>query len=228
MAGTAAVLDEDFLTTVDADLQGTDDLLASAYPGDDGRRQPVHTVYVPADRYTSDLPRTWGQQALALVDDHGGMAQVCRCAGLDGDLADDVAGRVHAKLDREPIEDLRVDFEDGYGVRGDAAEDTDAVAAATQFAAAIRSGAAGPFTGIRFKSLRGADPAPGYPHPGPVPVRAARPAGRPARRPGPDHPQSQHRRPDPGHGPDLRPARAARTGCRRGGCASKSRSKPPS
>ena len=43
------------LTAIDARLAATDDLLARAYPGDDGSRQPVHTVYVPADRFTPEL-----------------------------------------------------------------------------------------------------------------------------------------------------------------------------
>ncbi len=43
--------------------------------------------------------------------------------GLADDLAEPVHDRVRAKLEREPIEDLRVDFEDGYGPRPDAEED---------------------------------------------------------------------------------------------------------
>ena len=40
-----------------------------------------------------------------------------------------VRERVVAKLAREPVEDLRVDFEDGYGCRADAEEDAAAGAA---------------------------------------------------------------------------------------------------
>ena len=36
--------------------------------------------------------------------------------------------RMLAKLDREPVEDYRIDFEDGYGVRPDAEEDEHAKA----------------------------------------------------------------------------------------------------
>ena len=50
-------LDERVLADLDARLADTDAFLDRAYPGEDGRRQPVHTVYVPADRYTVDLPR---------------------------------------------------------------------------------------------------------------------------------------------------------------------------
>jgi citrate lyase beta subunit len=61
--------------------------------------------------------------------------------------------RVRGKLEREPIEDLRIDFEDGYGHRSDGEEDADALNAASTLAAAAR---ATPFSGIRFKSLEAA------------------------------------------------------------------------
>ena len=151
MSGPDPALSEDFLNKVDAGLQATDLLLADAFPGDDGRRQPVHTVYVPADRYTKDLPRRWADEARALIDQHGGIDQVCRSAGLRPELAAEVGPRVLDKLDREPIEDLRLDFEDGYGSRGDDREDLDCVVAAGRLADAVHAGAAPPFVGIRFK-----------------------------------------------------------------------------
>ena len=40
--------------------------------GDRGVRQPVHTVYVPADRFTHDLNLDWGRQAGAALAEHGG------------------------------------------------------------------------------------------------------------------------------------------------------------
>ena len=144
-------LTERFLAHLDGDLESTDAFLADAFPGDDGRRQPVHTVYVPADRFIPDLPQEWGQAALAAVDEHGGMEQVCAVAGVSDDLIVEVAPRVDAKLRQEPIEDLRLDFEDGYGDRGDEAEDSDSIAAAAQLAAAVRSGVAPSFAGLRFK-----------------------------------------------------------------------------
>ena len=61
----------------------------------------------------------------------------------------DLDSRVRAKLLAEPIEDLRVDFEDGYGVRADATEAAAVVAAA----AALREGPLPPFVGIRIKSF---------------------------------------------------------------------------
>ena len=144
------------LAAVDARLSPTDRLLASAYPGDDGSRQPVHTVYVPADRFTPELPVEWGRAALAAADEAGGLEALAVAVGLDEGIAAAVAPRVREKLEREPIEDLRVDFEDGYGVRDDAVEDADAVRAAKRVAAAVGARFAPPFIGIRFKSFEAA------------------------------------------------------------------------
>ncbi|HBH57676.1 MAG TPA: aldolase, partial [Arthrobacter bacterium] len=139
------------LARIEEQLSATDQLLDQGYPGDDGSRQPIHTVYVPADRFTPQLTAEWGAQALATAEAHGGLARLGSLLGQDSDLASAVAERVAAKLASEPIEDLRLDFEDGYGDRGDEAEDADAVAAANAVAAAVAAGTAPPFIGIRFK-----------------------------------------------------------------------------
>ena len=68
---------EDFLDRIDQQLADTDTFLARCYPGEDARRQPVHTVYVPADRYSADLPWQWRNAAMALVDQHGGIEALC-------------------------------------------------------------------------------------------------------------------------------------------------------
>jgi citrate lyase beta subunit len=144
-------LPESVLARADAALADTDAFLDRAYPGEDGRRQPVHTVYVPADRYTPGLPGQWGAAALALVEEHGGMAALCDHLGIGRDLAAEVADRVVAKLGTDPVEDLRLDFEDGYGDRGGQAEDDDTVKAASSVAEAVRAGTAPAFVGLRFK-----------------------------------------------------------------------------
>ncbi|WP_426326026.1 DUF6986 family protein [Microbacterium sp. E-13] len=134
-------------------LAPTDRLLAERYPGDDGSRQPVHTVYVPGDRYTPALPDEWGAAALAAVSAQGGMPAVVRLLGAPDDLVADVAARAEAKLRAEPIEDLRLDFEDGYGDRGDVTEDADVRRSAEHILAAVERGSAPAHIGIRFKSL---------------------------------------------------------------------------
>lgn len=60
--------------------------------------------------------------------------------------------RTKAKLAEEPIEDLRIDFEDGYGFRPGDEEDRDAAAAAMELAQAFREGTITPFSGFRVKS----------------------------------------------------------------------------
>ncbi|NUP38500.1 MAG: aldolase, partial [Streptomyces sp.] len=47
---------------IGASLAATDAELARRYPGDPGNRQPVHTVYVPADAATPGTPREWGDR----------------------------------------------------------------------------------------------------------------------------------------------------------------------
>ncbi|MEW1822341.1 aldolase [Arthrobacter sp. NPDC080031] len=136
---------------IDSQLAATDQLLERNYPGDDGTRQPVHTVYVPADRFTPSLSAEWGAQASTTAEAHGGLERLGSLLGQEPELAAAVATRVAAKLRSEPIEDLRLDFEDGYGDRGDEAEDVAAVAAAQAVSEAVAAGSAPPFIGIRFK-----------------------------------------------------------------------------
>lgn len=61
--------------------------------------------------------------------------------------------RVRAKLSSEPVEDFRIDFEDGFGNRSDEEEDEHAVRAANALVDAIDAGTAPPFYGIRIKPL---------------------------------------------------------------------------
>ena len=68
-------------------------------------------------------------------------------------LAGAVYARVIDKLQHEPVEDYRIDFEDGYGNRSDAEEDGHAVAAASEMAKGQREHTLPPFVGIRIKPL---------------------------------------------------------------------------
>jgi citrate lyase beta subunit len=114
-------------------------------------------VYVPADRYHPGLPARWGARASQLLADHAPDAPaLAGIVGIPVDLAEQVRPRLVGKLDREPIEDLRIDFEDGYGPHSDADEDATAVGAADALATALADGGAPPYVGIRFKSLEAA------------------------------------------------------------------------
>ena len=150
-------LAEHVLAAVDAQLAGADQALADRYPGDPGTRQPVHTVYLPGDVAGPDSPASWGAQALALLDAAApDAATAARVTGLGPVLDDEVYRRARVKLAAQPIEDLRVDFEDGYGNRPDAEEDDTATAAASGIAALLSAEGGPSFAGIRFKSLEAA------------------------------------------------------------------------
>ncbi|MFJ1707953.1 DUF6986 family protein [Kitasatospora sp. NPDC088346] len=146
------------LAAVDALLAPVDADLARRYPGDSGTRQPVHTVYVPADAFDAGTVADWGRRALEAFDTHAATpAQLAGALGIPADdLMADVHARVRAKLEREPIEDLRIDFEDGYGPRPDGEEDAAAVRAAELVAAAVAGGTAPPYIGIRIKCMEAA------------------------------------------------------------------------
>jgi hypothetical protein len=127
---------------------------AAAYPGDRADRQPVHTVYGGAHLFTPDLARKLGDTARAALAEHApDGAAFARAIGLDEALAARVYERVVEKLGREPVEDLRLDFEDGYGSRTDAEEDGHAVSAARAMAESARQGLLPAFAGIRLKAL---------------------------------------------------------------------------
>jgi citrate lyase beta subunit len=59
--------------------------------------------------------------------------------------------KISAKLEREGVEDFRIDFEDGFGNRPDDEEDTTAVNAALELAKGMREKTISPFIGIRIK-----------------------------------------------------------------------------
>jgi citrate lyase beta subunit len=131
--------------------------LTALYPGDPIARQPVHTFIGAADTFTSDAAQRAGRQAIDTLNqfapDAPAFARMIGLpAGIPG-LAELVRARVISKLEREPIEDYRLDFEDGYGTRPDAEEDGHAAAAAREIAAGISAGTLPPFIGIRIKPM---------------------------------------------------------------------------
>jgi len=66
-------------------------------------------------------------------------------------LSEDVLHRVHNKLTREPVEDLRIDFEDGYGVRSAEEESAHAVDAANHIRTGRENSTLPRMLGIRIK-----------------------------------------------------------------------------
>ena len=103
------------------------------------RTQPLHVVYGGAHLYRALTVPKLGELARKAASEYG-LAEAL-------DLPDDVMAQVTAKLEREPIEDFRIDFEDGYGVRPDDEEDQAAVNAARE----IRDATLPRHFGIRIK-----------------------------------------------------------------------------
>ena len=112
-AGPAAPgrLDAAFLLGIDRRLADADRLLASRYPGDAGSRQPLHTVYVPADQTDVDTPARWGAAALDVLDaavpDAASAARVTGLGGIDEDVHARVRAKLAARADRGPADRLR-------------------------------------------------------------------------------------------------------------------------
>src|SRR6185312_15577812 len=117
-------------------------------------RQPVHVVYGGAHLFKSDTTRKLGKLAeRALAEYAPDAATLAEAVGIRSDLAATVYARVVSKLRREPVEDYRIDFEDGFGIRPDAEEDAAADAAAAQLAQSFKDGTLPPFIGLRVKSF---------------------------------------------------------------------------
>src|SRR5690606_17550920 len=158
-----ARLDHTVLAEVDGMLAGADADAARMYPGDQDARQPVHTVYVPAHTYTADAVRSWGAAALAALADHApGTDELARLLDLPPAVVAASLPLVRDKLAREPIEDLRVDFEDGLGPCSDDDEDALAAAAGAAVRRAVEQGTCPPSIGPRVKVCAAATRARGF------------------------------------------------------------------
>jgi citrate lyase beta subunit len=145
-----------------AALRAAHERLSLRYPGDRPARQPVHTVYGGAQLYKAETTQRLGALALRSLATYASDARdFARATGLERPGAAEpeaafvelVYERVRRKLEREPVEDFRIDFEDGFGARPDAEEDEVARRAAEELARAVASKLAPPFVGIRIKSL---------------------------------------------------------------------------
>ncbi len=127
---------------------------ARTHPGEGAARQPVHTVYGGAQLFRSDTAPRIGALALAALREYAGTPDSLAAAvELPRSLAGQVHERVVAKLEAEPVEDFRIDFEDGYGNRPDSEEDGHAEHTAKEVAAGMRKGTLPGGIGIRIKTL---------------------------------------------------------------------------
>jgi citrate lyase beta subunit len=125
---------------------------AMRFPGNSDRRQPVHTVYGGAQVFRSDTAPRLGTLARRSLEEYAPQSSdLGRALGLPEELAATIADRVAKKLAREPVEDFRIDFEDGYGNRPDSEEDGHAESAAVEVARGLAAGTLPPYIGIRIK-----------------------------------------------------------------------------
>lgn len=137
-------------------LSATARSVARSFPGERPDRQPVHTVYGGAQLFSAGSAARLGQLALASMEQWlSGPEDFVRILGIPEVLAAPVHEKVREKLGREPVEDFRLDFEDGYGNRPDEEEDGHARSAALEVAAGAESGSLPPFIGIRIKPMTG-------------------------------------------------------------------------
>ncbi|HEV7397304.1 MAG TPA: hypothetical protein VGN86_12395, partial [Pyrinomonadaceae bacterium] len=178
-------LSPDLVHNLSAKLQQANLDFASAYPGESGRRQPVHTVYGGAHLFKAETKDRLGALALRSLDQFGpDFLTFAKAIGLSGSeslpdsssvgaadlkaaleknaeavkevdpaawMAHVLYARVIEKLQREPVEDFRVDYEDGYGNRPDDEEDGHAAQGALEVAAGMERKTLSPFIGIRIK-----------------------------------------------------------------------------
>src|SRR5580658_1224862 len=109
-----------------------------AEPTTNSSRQPVHTVYGGAHLFKRTTCARMGELALRSLHEYARSPKALgRAMGVPKELARAVHERVTEKLSREPVEDYRIDFEDGFGVRSGEEEDTAADTAAAETAAAM-------------------------------------------------------------------------------------------
>lgn len=124
------------------------------YPGDSPARQPVHTVYGGAHLFSSDIAQKLGAAALRAIDDYApNDAALASVFGITPALSARIHPRIVEKLKREPVEDFRIDFEDGFGTRSDEEEDHFACEAAEHVARGFAADTLPPGIGIRIKTL---------------------------------------------------------------------------
>jgi citrate lyase beta subunit len=124
------------------------------------RPQPLHTLYGGAHLFKATSVRRIGEIALSALDlfapSAGALASLLE---IDSEIAELVYGRVRAKLQHEPVEDYRIDFEDGFGPRTEEEEDREAARAAGEVARAMAERSLPRRIGIRVRPMAGATEA---------------------------------------------------------------------
>lgn len=117
--------------------------------------QPSHTFIEGAHKFTATRVRELGDEAQAALDKWAPNGDALSRAVTESSwppaLSLSMYGWVHDRLQVQPIEDFRIDFEDGYGFRSDSDEDSHAESAAKAAAKAGHLKELPPYIGIRVK-----------------------------------------------------------------------------
>ncbi|MEO7368686.1 MAG: phosphoenolpyruvate kinase, partial [Gemmatimonadaceae bacterium] len=147
--------DPTYLAEVQEALRDANLAFAESHQGEGPGRQPVHTVYGGAQLFAADSVPKLGTFALRAMNQYMPDAQTLgRALGIAHHPAlSTIDKRVRDKLAREPIEDFRIDFEDGYGNRPDSEEDHHAGMVAEEVTKGMAAKTLSPFIGLRVKPL---------------------------------------------------------------------------
>ncbi len=119
--------------------------------------QPIHTVYGGAHLFRADIASKCGAIAEHLLQRYAPNPEKFALAvGVDPKVPwlEQVYNRACTKLKNEPVEDYRIDFEDGYGYRPDDEKDTHIQQCAREVARGTKEGILPPFLGIRVEPFQ--------------------------------------------------------------------------
>lgn len=122
---------------------------------------PVHTVYGGAQLFHRNTLKKIGEKGIALIKNYFSEPPYCTVLSgesdvpLNSEIRQQVIDQTINKLTVNPVEDYRIDFEDGYGLRDSAKEDEDAERCAIELSELFqKSDNSSAFqTGIRIKSF---------------------------------------------------------------------------
>ena len=155
LAAPRSSLDPGAVADATAALREANLAFARRYCGERDAPQPVHTLIEGAQHFTFDVSARRGAQALAALDRYApNSARLGAALGISGHREiDAIADRVRQKLKSDPIEDYRIDFEDGYGMHSSADEDRQAAIVAGEIARGIRERTLPTTIGVRIKPL---------------------------------------------------------------------------
>lgn len=146
-------------------LRAANARFVAAHPGESSAAQPSHAVIGGAHLFTGNTLTQLQGDALAALERFGAdpvtFGRAVGMAGTDtapppdrgGWLAQAVYARMLARLRTEAVEDYRIDFEDGFGIRSDTEEDAEARRTALVLSELLAAGRMCRRYGIRVRPL---------------------------------------------------------------------------